>query len=226
MQALALIALRDWDLAVANLAPIKVRENAVFRIDLADGRTGRAPGASQRLSFGRGARFGVRLDARAASGRHRGSARDSLAARPRFRSHCVSASGNARQIDVFEWIEGRQLGSVESGIGGDGAAIAEQYQMIGAIAARMHNHTADWRPPGGIPAPRLGRRGAGGGATVLGPVLGARGTHAGREETAHARPCRRLRPICRTTARSPIATGSYMPTSSRKICSSTAIAFK
>ena len=37
MQALAHIALRDWDLEVANLAPIKVRENAVFRIDLAGG---------------------------------------------------------------------------------------------------------------------------------------------------------------------------------------------
>jgi len=37
MQALAHIALHDWDLEVADLAPIKVRENAVFRIDLAGG---------------------------------------------------------------------------------------------------------------------------------------------------------------------------------------------
>jgi Ser/Thr protein kinase RdoA (MazF antagonist) len=37
MQALALIALRDWDLDVVNIAPIKVRENAVFRLDLAGG---------------------------------------------------------------------------------------------------------------------------------------------------------------------------------------------
>ena len=37
MQALALIALRDWDLDVVDIAPIKVRENAVFRLDLAGG---------------------------------------------------------------------------------------------------------------------------------------------------------------------------------------------
>ena len=30
----------------------------------------------------------------------------------------TGASGGTRQIDVFEWIDGRQLGSVESGVGG------------------------------------------------------------------------------------------------------------
>ncbi len=149
MRALALIALHEWDLAVADLAPIKVRENAVFRIDLADG--GRAVLRVHRGGY----HSDAELDSEfvwmraLASGRHPGSARDSLPARPGFRGH-RDVEQQARQIDVFEWIEGRQLGSVESGIGGDGAAIAEQYQTIGAIAARMHNHTADWRPPAGF----------------------------------------------------------------------------
>ena len=37
MRTLALAALGEWDLAVTNLVPLKVRENAVFRVDLADG---------------------------------------------------------------------------------------------------------------------------------------------------------------------------------------------
>jgi Ser/Thr protein kinase RdoA (MazF antagonist) len=65
----------------------------------------------------------------------------------------ASASGSAesvRQIDVFEWVDGRQLGSVESGIAGGEAAVAAQYLKIGAIAARMHNQTAGWQPPPGF----------------------------------------------------------------------------
>ena len=37
MRALALAALDAWDLPVMSIAPIKVRENAVFRVDLAGG---------------------------------------------------------------------------------------------------------------------------------------------------------------------------------------------
>jgi Ser/Thr protein kinase RdoA (MazF antagonist) len=37
MQALAESALARWDLAATGLAPIKVRENAVFRVELAGG---------------------------------------------------------------------------------------------------------------------------------------------------------------------------------------------
>ena len=147
MQALALVALQDWDLAVANLAPIKVRENAVFRIDLAGG-----------------ARAVLRVHR---SGYHSDSELDSefvwmraleeagiavpRAIRSRhdrdFEIVAIPGSGGTRQIDVFEWIEGRQLGSVESGVGTDGAEIAEQYHMIGRIAARMHNHAAGWQRP-------------------------------------------------------------------------------
>jgi Ser/Thr protein kinase RdoA (MazF antagonist) len=150
MQALALIALRDWDLEVANLAPIMVRENAVFRIDLADGsravlrvhRSGYHSDAELDSEF-------VWMRALEAAGiavprvirsRH---GRD-------FEVIAAPAINGARQIDVFEWIDGRQLGSVESGVSGEGAAIAEQYHMIGAIAARMHNQTAGWQRPTGF----------------------------------------------------------------------------
>ncbi len=150
MRALALIALRDWDLKVANLAPIKVRENAVFRIDLAGG--GRAVLRVHRSGYHSDAELhsefiwmraletaGIPVP-RVIRSRH---GRD-------FEVIATPASGDTRQIDVFEWIDGRQLGSVEGGVSGEGAAIAEQYQMIGAIAARMHNHAAGWQCPTGF----------------------------------------------------------------------------
>src|SRR5271170_7424465 len=150
MQALALLALREWDLAVANLAPIKVRENAVFRIDLAGG--GRAVLRVHRSGYHSDAELdsefvwmraleaaGIRVP-RVIRSRH---GRD-------FEVVATPGIGGTRQIDVFEWIDGRQLGSVESGVSGEAAAIAEQYRTIGAIAARMHNHTAGWRRPAGF----------------------------------------------------------------------------
>jgi Ser/Thr protein kinase RdoA (MazF antagonist) len=64
-----------------------------------------------------------------------------------FEVIALPARHGTRQIDVFEWIDGRQLGSVEGGIGGDAADIVAQYRMIGAIAARMHNHARGWQCP-------------------------------------------------------------------------------
>jgi Ser/Thr protein kinase RdoA (MazF antagonist) len=149
MQALALIALRDWDLAVASIAPIKVRENAVFRIDLVDG--GRAVLRVHRSGYHSDAELDsefVWMRALEAAGISVPRVIRSRRGRD-FEVIAASAVG-ARQIDVFEWIEGRQLGSVEIGVNGDGAAVAEQYYAIGAIAARMHNQTAGWQYPTGF----------------------------------------------------------------------------
>lgn len=150
MHAFARSALRHWDLQVSSLAPIKVRENAVFRIDLIGG--GRAVLRVHRCGY----HSDVELDSefvwmraleaagiqvpRVIRSRH---GRD-------FEVVTMPAMGDARQIDVFEWIEGRQLGSVESGVGSDEAAVASQYHTIGAIAARMHNQTAGWQCPSGF----------------------------------------------------------------------------
>jgi len=150
MQGLAEQALPRWDLEVAKLAPIKVRENAVFRLDLVGG--GRAVLRVHRQGYHSDRELeselawlrsleaaGLRVP-RAIRSRHE---RD-------FEVVADSSGGGARQIDVFEWIEGRQLGSIESGIEGGEADVASQYEKIGAIAARLHNHSAAWRPPQGF----------------------------------------------------------------------------
>ena len=150
VQALAEQALRRWDLAVASVTPIKVRENAVFRVDLAGGeravvrvhRYGYHSDAALRSEF-------AWMRALAAAGiavpqviRSRGGRDFELAEAP-------GVTG-IRQVDVFRWIEGRQLGSVEASVGGDAATIAEQYRTIGALMARMHNQAAGWQPPAGF----------------------------------------------------------------------------
>lgn len=150
MHALALTALRDWDLKVVNLTPIKVRENAVFRIDLAGGaravlrvhRSGYHSDAELQSEFLwmralEVAGIPVPRVIRSRQGRD-------------FEVIGMPTMHDRRQIDVFEWIEGRQLGSVESGVSGADAAIAGQYHMIGSIAARMHNQTAAWQHPAGF----------------------------------------------------------------------------
>jgi Ser/Thr protein kinase RdoA (MazF antagonist) len=150
MHALALVALRHWDLDIANLEPIKVRENAVFRVDLAGG--GRAVLRVHRSGY----HSDDELDSEFV---WMGALESAGISAPRvirsrrgrnFEVIETPAKDGARQIDVFEWIDGRQLGTVESGLSGDAAAIAEQYRMIGAIAARMHNHTAAWQLPVGF----------------------------------------------------------------------------
>ena len=147
MQALAHTALRGWDLAVADLAPIKVRENAVFRIDLAGG--GRAVLRVHRGGYHSDAELGsefVWMRALEAAGISVPRVIRSRRGRD-FEVIELPGRNGSRQIDVFEWIEGRQLGTVEGGVGGDVVDVAAQYRMIGAIAARMHNHAREWQCP-------------------------------------------------------------------------------
>jgi len=147
MQALARAALDRWNLAVIDLAPIKVRENAVFRIDLAGG--GRAVLRVHRLGYHSDSALESEfawLRALEAAGIQVPRVIRSRGAR-NFEVVEVGVAERPRQIDVFEWIEGCQLGSIESGIAGEEAAIAGQYESIGTIAARMHNHTAGWQHP-------------------------------------------------------------------------------
>ena len=55
-----------------------------------------------------------------------------------------------RQVDLFGWIDGRQLGSVEGGVEGDVETLAGTFHTIGVLAARLHNQSSRWRPPPGF----------------------------------------------------------------------------
>ena len=150
LRALVEQALRRWDLDVTSITPIKVRENAVFRAALANGeqavvrvhRYGYHSDAALRSEF-------TWMRALATSGI---GVPEAIRSRAGHDFELVEAPGvvGARQVDVFRWIKGHQLGSVEASVGGDAATIDDQYQRIGVLMARMHNQAAGWQPPVGF----------------------------------------------------------------------------
>ncbi len=142
-------ALPLWPLDVVDLRPIKVRENAVYAVHLRGG---------QRMAL-RVHRHGYHSDAAltselrwcealAAHGIEVPTVVPSRAGKPFECVECEELQ-QKRQVDVFEWIDGHQLGSAEAGVTGSQEAIAHAYRTIGELAARMHNQSAAWkRPPG------------------------------------------------------------------------------
>jgi len=149
-EALARAALERWALPVAGIAPIKVRENAVFRIDLQGG--GRAVLRVHRHGYHTDPELESEfawLSALQAAGVE---VPRPIASREGRWFEVVACPGveGTRQIDVFEWIDGQQLGSVESGVGTDPATVSAQYEQIGRLAARMHNLGSAWASPPGF----------------------------------------------------------------------------
>jgi Ser/Thr protein kinase RdoA (MazF antagonist) len=60
----------------------------------------------------------------------------------------VAGMNDDIQVDLVEWIDGAELGSVEAGIA-DEARAADTYRTIGELAAQVHNQAVSWQlPPG------------------------------------------------------------------------------
>lgn len=150
MRELASAALGHWGLAATDMHLIKYRENAVFRVELADGR--RVALRIHRHAYHSDAELHSELqwlDALAAAGI---AVPQILPAQDGalFRNVQVPAVPEARQVDIFAWVEGRQLGSVEAGVELDLPTVRGIYRTIGALAARLHEHSAHWTPPEGF----------------------------------------------------------------------------
>ena len=141
-------ALRQWAIADAELELIKYRENAVFRVQH-DGQ----------LAALRVHRCGYHSDSELRSElQWMGALADSgipvPVAKPTvsgelFITYEAPGLPGAVQMDLFEWISGEQLGSVEQGVT-DGGAVAHVYRTIGELAARVHNQSSAWTLPAGF----------------------------------------------------------------------------
>lgn len=154
LAALARHALAAWELEGAGLAPLKYRENAVFRVDARDGR-----------------RFVLRV--------HRPCYRSDAAIRSEVAwMRALAEAGiptpavlptregdvlvraaaagvpEARQCDLLAWVEGEPLGSLEHGVELGPEALRAGYRRVGALAARLHAHGEAWRPPQPFERPR------------------------------------------------------------------------
>src|SRR6056297_1017095 len=148
MADLARVALSHWDIVCADLTLLKHRENAVFRVTDPDG---------VRYAL-RAHRAGYHSDAALRSELQWMQALDAAGIDvPRviptiegqaFAVTRTDAVPAARQVDVFAWVEGTAIGSVESE--GDVAPDTSTWRTLGALAARLHNQASDWRLPEGF----------------------------------------------------------------------------
>lgn len=150
LQQLAVKALHHWQLDVRNIQLIKYRENAVFEVLATDG-----------------VKYALRM--------HRPGYHSDGALRSELQwmealikadilvpeviptvtgellvTEQLEGIPESRQIDLFAWIEGEQLGSVEEGLGDNAEQVTSIYLAIGATAARLHNQSSDWQLPEGF----------------------------------------------------------------------------
>lgn len=138
-------ALSNWGISDATLSLIKHRENAVFRVDWE-----RGPHALRVHRYGYHSDAALRselqwMQALDAAGIQTPTvvptrSGDLFVAQP-----CTEVGGDV-QIDLFEWLDGEELGTVDDGIA-NADEVATSYHTLGQIAARVHNQAVDWIPP-------------------------------------------------------------------------------
>ena len=59
----------------------------------------------------------------------------------------VKINGEVCQVDLFMWVDGEQLGTVEGGLGENQAHIKQVFGTIGRISGQLHNQSSNWNPP-------------------------------------------------------------------------------
>lgn len=150
LHRMALTAVSHWPFESTRVEPLKVRENAVYAVHRADGR--RAVLRIHRLGYHCDDALRSELawmKALQASGIEVPQVVPSRSGNAFERIGCEGVPG-PRQVDVFEWIDGSQLGSVEQGLSSDRAWIERTYGVLGELAARMHNQSCAWQAPPGF----------------------------------------------------------------------------
>jgi len=140
--------LRRWNIDSADLDLIKHRENAVFRVESGDFK------AALRMH-----RQGYHTDDELRSELQWMQALDSAGIRvPEamrtasgewFARQPVDGLPDALQVDLWHWIDGEQLGSVEEGVANE-ADVESTYRTLGELAARVHNQATSWDLPEGF----------------------------------------------------------------------------
>jgi Ser/Thr protein kinase RdoA (MazF antagonist) len=147
LQRLATLVETRWCLQCTSITPIKVRENAVFAVHLKDGgkvvlrvhRCGYHSDAalhSERIWMQALSDYGIDVPRHVLTNTGKS-----------FETLRIEGFDGERQVDVFHWIAGQQLGSVEQGVAGPAGSIRDVYRDVGRLAARVHNHSGVWSPP-------------------------------------------------------------------------------
>lgn len=147
LQALAHAALTHWGFGPCELKLIKFRENAVFAVSARGGeryalRVHR-PGYHTDAELRSELQWMLALQASGFDVPQIVPARNGSS----FLSLRHTGVPEARQVDIFKWIEGAQLGSVGEEAAADAVALASIFLTIGKLAARLHNQASSWTLP-------------------------------------------------------------------------------
>lgn len=149
MGILAREALQQWGLQGSELDLIKYRENAVFKLTTTGGV--RYALRIHRYAYHNDAQLRSELQwmsALSENGISVPTLVPTITDEP-FAVVTVSDVPEPRQVDVFEWVDGEQLGTAEEGIS-DPKAVADNYHTIGSLTARLHNQATGWSAPEGF----------------------------------------------------------------------------
>ncbi|MEL7028496.1 MAG: phosphotransferase [Pseudomonadota bacterium] len=141
-------ALSSWGLTGATLHLIKYRENAVYEVRLGEFR---AALRVHRPNYHSNAALRSEMQwmhALADAGVATPTNIPTDEGEP-FATRPIPGTGDNVQIDLFEWIDGDQLGSIEDGVA-EPRQIAETYRVVGELAAKLHNHASHWPTPAGF----------------------------------------------------------------------------
>lgn len=147
LQNLAQAALVHWDCGPCELKLIKFRENAVFSALTRSGE--RYAVRVHRAGYHTDAELRSELEwmfALQASGFDVPQIVRCRGGEP-FIAIRHEGVPETRQIDLFRWIAGVQLGSVGENASTDTADMARIFHTVGVLAAQLHNHGESWERP-------------------------------------------------------------------------------
>jgi Ser/Thr protein kinase RdoA (MazF antagonist) len=144
LTSMAVEALKQWDMDATNIDLIKFRENAVYKITLAD---------QTRYAL-RIHRPGYHTDEEMDAEIHWMHALANYGVEvptlipttdgSYFTTVSVENIPEARQVDLLEWIDAEPLGNFENGLGTDPDSIKQSFETLGSIMGRMHKQSSNW----------------------------------------------------------------------------------
>ncbi len=146
LERVATEACARWGFDGARLEALKVRENAVFAAHLTNGR--KVVVRVHRLGYHSDQALHSEQLWMEALREQRIDVPRTVRSRAGNPFELIEIDGlvGARQVDVFEWIDGRQLGSVEQGLAAD-TSVHSTYLTVGQLAARVHDQASGWIAP-------------------------------------------------------------------------------
>lgn len=147
LNSLAMDALDNYGLQESVLELLKVRENAVYKVTAPNG--GLSALRVHRAGYHSDDALRSELQWMAALN-EAGVAVPEVILTRKGDSFSVMGGqevGGARQIDMFVWVDGQQLASVEDMGEVDPAALIQSFEIVGELAAQVHNQSSTWQVP-------------------------------------------------------------------------------